>query len=481
MKIKLLIATLLLYVSVAGAQTKSAMGEWAKQPPMGWNSYDAYYGSITEKQFLAEVEVLQSRLLPLGYEYAVIDYCWFNPGPADWDPAKWKTFDVDHSRKSYGEKFKGMRIDPFGRLLPAVNRFPSAKGAAGFRKIADLVHAKGMKFGIHMMRGIPRDAVNRNLPVKDTRYSAKDIANTADSCKWNDSMYGVDYTKPGAEAYYNSVIDLYASWGVDFIKVDDIASPVYHQGEIELIRKAIDRSGRKMLLSLSPGDALLGYAKHADQHANMYRISNDVWDRWRDILHLFDLTNNWSSYSGDGSWPDADMLPLGKLCLTGYPDSAANPGKKEHVSYLNADEQKTMMSLWCLARSPLIWGGSALFSPESTFAILSNTELLKIQKNTINNHQLYQPKQRADFADYRIWVAESPDQETKYVAFFNLKNEPAEIEFNMDWEFWTGNYYATELWTGRSGRLKDKKLRSGQIAAHGVEVYRFDRKRPYVK
>lgn len=473
------ILLVLIYFGISGnthAQKPAAFQSWAAAPPMGWNSYDAYYGTVTEKQFLTEVDVLAKKLLTSGYEYAVLDYCWFNPGPKGWDPDHWITYDVNnpYTNKDHA-LFQGMTMDGYGRLLPSPNRFPSAKKNTGFKKIGDYVHAKGMKFGIHVMRGIPREAVFKNTPIKGTAYFAKDIANLSDTCLWNESMYGVDETKPGAQAYYNSLLDLYAGWGVDFIKVDDIASPVYHTGEINMLRKAIDQCGRKIVISISPGDAVIGYANEMDARTNMYRVSNDVWDRWRDILHVFDLLNEWSPFIGSGSWPDADMIPFGRLCLTGYPEAHGHPGhgKREHDSFLTYDEQKTMFTLWCMARSPLMWGGAPSVSNDSVFQILGNPELLAINRNSMHNHQLYQPNGRSDNKDFRIWVAESPDQKTKYIAFFNLQDGPADLEYKLKWEFWKGNYTATELWNHQVFRNVSESLKAIGIPPHGVAVYKL--------
>lgn len=83
----------------------------------------------------------------------------------------------------------------------------------------------GLKFGLHLMRGTPRLAVERNLAIPGTPYRAADIADRTNGCYWNPDMCGVDMAKPGAQAYYNSVFDLYASWGLDVIKVDDMSHP----------------------------------------------------------------------------------------------------------------------------------------------------------------------------------------------------------------------------------------------------------------
>ncbi len=465
----------LLLISLNVFAQKKSFKSFALQPPMGWNSYDAYCGSITEKQFKQEVDVLAARLLPHGYEYAVIDFCWFNPGPDGWDAENWTTFEVNQPTKKYGTKFKGLAMDEFGRLLPALNRFPSASNKLGFKNIADYVHSKGMKFGIHIMRGIPRAAVKNNTPIFGTKYKASEIANKEDSCIWNESMWGIDATKKGAQEYYNSLLNLYASWEVDFIKVDDIAAPVYHKSEIELIRKAIDQCGRKIVLSLSPGETLLGSAKHVDDNANMYRISNDFWDEWSHIVRNFDLINSWSSFIGEGSWPDADMIPTGKLCLTGYPEAQGRPNsdKREHYSFFNKTEQQTMLALWCIARSPLMWGGSALYLDDSTTSVLINDEVLAINKNSTNNHQLYLPGWgRGDNKNTRIWVAESIDKKTKWVALFNLKDKTDNINFNLNWEFWNGKYEALELWTNNNFGIIDYSLKA-EVAPHGVAIFKL--------
>ena len=468
---------ILLFLSlVSAAQPKSNFKTWAVTPPMGWNSYDAYYGTVTETQFIKEVDVIAKRLLPFGYEYAVLDYCWFNPGPKGWDPNKWVTFDVDHFRTNASHNlYEGLAIDQYGRAIPALNRFPSSDGGKGFSEIAAYVHSKGMKFGIHVQRGIPKEAVMKNTRVMGTKYFAKDIVSYTDTCLWNESMYGVDAGKPGAQEYYNSLMNLYALWGVDFIKVDDIASPIYRKGEVDMIRKAIDQCGRKIVLSLSPGDAVIGYANEMDNKTNMYRISNDVWDRWKDIVHVFDLLNMWSPFIGKGSWPDADMIPFGRLCLTGYPDAKTNPSKREHNSFLQYDEQKTMMSLWCMARSPLMWGGAPSLSSDSAFTVLTNKEILAINKNSINNHQLYQPNGRSDNKDFRIWVAESPDRKTKYLAFFNLKETPADIIFKMGWEFWAGSYAVKDIWSDEDKGMLTNEVTATRVAPHGVMVYKLTR------
>ena len=249
------------------------------EPPMGWNSFDSYHGAITEKQFKNAVDFLARKMLPLGWEHAVIDFFWFHPGPEDWpfnkNENKWQTFTVSLIRDQIGDIFPKMCMDEYGRLLPAVNRFPSAANGNGFKLLADYVHNKGMKFGLHIMRGIPRQAADENTTIKGTEFRARDIIEERAVCYWNNAMFGIDHNKPGAQEYYNSLFELYAEWGVDFIKADDMMTPFYHKGEIEMMRKAIDQCGRPIALSLSCGKAPIARASHLQNHANMWRISGD--------------------------------------------------------------------------------------------------------------------------------------------------------------------------------------------------------------
>lgn len=458
----------------------SGFTTWAAKPPMGWNSYDAYHGSITESQFLQSIDVVKTKLLPLGYEYVTIDFCWFNPGPVGWDPVnQWKTIGLQQEKLPDGSFSPMLTMDNYGRLLPAENRFPSAKNGYGFKAIGDEVHRKGMKFGIHIMRGIPRQAVAMNTPILGTKYFAKDIAETFDTCKWNNNMYGVDASKPGAQEYYNSLFKLYASWGVDFVKVDDISSPTYHASEVKLIRNAIDASGRKMLLSLSCGESFMSYAHHMEANANLYRVSIDFWDEWKDVLHMFDIMYMWQPFIGDGTWPDADMIPIGKLCLTGFPirQQPANYdpntySKREHFSFLTREEQKTLMSLWCMVRSPLIWGGDPLQSTGEDFEMISQKELLYINQNSSNNHQVDNFTYSGMAKNNRIWIADETGTNNKYVALFNIDDMEQDIRFELEWEEIRGKFQVRDIWKKMDEEVITKDL-IRKVPPHGAVVLKL--------
>jgi alpha-galactosidase len=365
---------------------------WAPSPPMGWNSWDNFATTITEAQTKAQADFMARELKSHGWSYIVVDIQWYEPGAQSHDYRKDAT----------------LTMDDFGRLMPAPNRFPSSTEGAGFKPLADYVHALGLKFGIHLMRGIPRQAVEKNLPIKGTTYHAQDVANRQSICPWNPDMFGVDVSKPGAQDYYNSVFDLIASWGVDYVKVDDISRPYdEHKDEIEAIRHAIDQTGRPIVLSLSPGETALHAATHAQQHANLWRISDDFWDRWLALREQFPRLEKWNPYRQPGAWPDADMLPLGVLVL-GSRSTRFTP-----------DEQRTMMTLWSIARSPLMHGGDMTKTDDFTLSLLTNDEVLAVNQQSTNNRPLFRRDGLA------AWVADVPNSADKYVAVFNTRDRTA--------------------------------------------------------
>lgn len=377
------------------------MKDFIKKPPMGWNSWDCYGAGVTEDELLGNAEFMRDRLKQYGYQYVVCDIQWYEPA------AKGNVYN----------NFADLCMDEYSRLIPAVNRFPSSANGAGFKPIADKIHSMGLKFGIHIMRGIPRQAVHRNTRIYGTTARARDIASQFSLCPWNTDMYGVDTEKRGAEEYYDSLFKLYASWGVDFVKVDDIANtefspqnPYSAEKEIEMIRAAIDRSGRDMVLSLSPGPAPLNKAEHLSENANMWRISGDFWDRWDKLLNMFSLCEKWYPYVKDGSFPDCDILPLGKLCIDG-----SYMGDMGRDSGFTKEEQKTMMTLWAVFRSPLFFGGELRLTDNYTLSLVTNPEVINVNQNSENPLLVYNK------GGIAVW--QTKIENCTAVAVFNLSDE----------------------------------------------------------
>ncbi len=303
-----------------------------KKAPMGWNSYDYYDTTVTEAEVKANADYMAAHLKEYGWEYVVVDIEWY----------AWHT---GTKREKYQYiPFEKVEMDEYGRLLPCPEKFPSSAGGKGFRPLADYIHEKGLKFGIHIMRGIPREAAHGHLPVFGCGANARDVADPSSICKWNPDMYGVRDGVPGAQEYYDSIIKLYAEWGVDFIKCDDICNtnmyvenPYSAAHEIEMLQRAIQKCGREIVFSLSPGPALIEKAWHYEKYANMWRITDDFWDDWELLLHMFGRCELWQNHVAEGSFPDCDMLPIGTL------------GKgfgAERNTNLGGEAPSSVMALW---------------------------------------------------------------------------------------------------------------------------------------
>ncbi|MFT3680231.1 MAG: NPCBM/NEW2 domain-containing protein [Ferruginibacter sp.] len=405
MKVFLLIVSFLLAGDCV-AQQKKDFHQWAATPPMGWNSWDCYGPTVTEAEVKANADYMSAHLKAFGWEYIIVDIRWF----------------VANDRANgYNQTNPDYSIDQYGRFRPAENRFPSAAGGKGFKPLADYIHAKGLKFGIHIMRGVPVTAVKNNLPVLNTTVTAKDIYSEKDQCTWLRDMYTILPGKKGAQEYYNSIFQLYADWGVDFVKVDDLSSPIYFEEEIGMIRRAIEKTGRKIVLSTSPGETPVANASHVQQHANMWRTVGDFWDSWLQLKEHFAVFERWNQYRMEGAWPDGDMLPLGHIGIR------AERGA-DRMSNFTADEQQTLMTLWTIFRSPLMFGGDLPGNDSFTNALLTNRHVLKVLKNSKNNRQLFRT------ANTAAWTADDKTTGDKYLAVFNIADQEMAVESKAIWK-----------------------------------------------
>lgn len=411
----------------------------APTPPMGWNSWNSFATTITEAQALETAAIMAEKLLPFGYDVFTIDIQWYEPGASSYEYSK----------------VPRTTMDEWGRCIPAPERFPSSADGSGFVEIGRKVHALGLKFGIHIMRGIPRLAVERNLPVKGTSFTARDVADITSVCSWNPDMYGLDMSKPGAQAYYDSIFQLYAEWGVDFIKMDDMSRPYdAHAAEIEAAHKAIVTSGRPMVLSLSPGETPVIRADHVRQYAQMWRISDDFWDEWAMLEAQFVRLENWNPTMGPGSWPDADMLPLGRLAL----------GDRD--TRFTEDEQQTLMTLWAIARSPLIMGGDLRYLDDRTLKLLTNRDVLAVSQQSRDNRPHF------ELDGTRIWSARANSGEDAYLALFNTTSKPREIRFRLERLGLSGAKSVRDLWSGAELGPVDG-IFTATLPAHGSGLYRL--------
>jgi alpha-galactosidase len=425
----------------------------APTPPMGWNSWDSYGLRINEQQFRENVEAMATKLKPFGYTYAVIDEGWYMVNPEDRPKPDLLKYAVDEN----------------GRFVPVTERFPSALQDgrnAGFEELAKSVHATGLKFGVHIIRGIPRESVLRNLPIEGSAFKAQDAADQNDACPWDPTSWGIKDDDAG-QAWYDSLLRQYATWGVDFLKVDCIADHPYKASEIRQIKLAIQHSGRDIVLSLSPGPtAIERHAEVADL-AQMWRISNDIWDIWIGnsdfpigIKNQFENTARWAQYTKPGNWPDADMLPVGEL--RPYPD--VGPGPRH--TRLTPAEQQTQLSLWAMARSPLIIGSNLTLLDQDTLRLLCNADILKIDQTATASRQVLHE------GDLVIWTADLPGDQHALAAF-NLGEKALTFDRALSDFVSAGHYDMKNAWNGE--RLP-ARARVTTLEPHATVVLMLDKR-----
>lgn len=413
--------------------------------PMGWNSWDCYGAAVTEDIVRKNADFMAKHLKKYGWEYITVDIQWYEPNV--------KTHEYT--------PFAKLCIDEYSRVIPAENRFPSSAGGKGFAPLAEYVHSLGLKFGIHIMRGIPRQAVYERTKIKDTDKTAADVAKTDSICAWNTDMYGVDPAKPGAKEYYDSIFELYASWGVDFVKCDDIARELpKEESELIMLSDSLKNCGRDMVLSLSPGPALLEKAELYKQVSNMWRITDDFWDNWQLLYNMFERCEKWAPHNGAGHWADADMLPIGYIKQDYSPDITTE---------FTHDEQVTMLTLWSIFRSPLIIGGEMTKFDDFTMSLLTNKGILKMHRNARHSHQVWRRKMNG--SEIVLWTAADAEG-GQYAALFNIGENAADISVPLtELEIYEAKDI-TELWSNEAFHVDNI---SADLAPHSAKAYYLSR------
>jgi alpha-galactosidase len=416
-------------VGTARTKIKIVCGDTlALTPPMGWNSYDAFGDSVVESEVLSNALWLKRNLQPYGWDTVVVDFRWYDSL-------------ADGVRVQNPE---GVTIDIFGRCIPPTNRFPSAVDGGSFKHLADKIHAMGLKFGIHIMRGIPRMAVKHDLPIAGSKFTASQAAlpesDPNRTCVWNRDMFGVDATTDAGKAWYKSIADQYASWGVDYIKCDDIANMfrgrIYATNEIAALSTALKRSGRSIVLSLSPGPTPVADDAQLEQFANLWRISNDFWDNWKSLNHNFDLFAEWYARDDPGHWADGDMIPFGHICQRNcdvHPD---------RWTRFTRDEQLTLISLWALAPSPLMLGANLPDNDEWTATLLSNPGILAVNQDILG---LQGQRAGVTFSGAEIWTKKLADSSLA-VGFFNRTEKRLKLDYPWHQLGFVGAPQVRDLW-----------------------------------
>ncbi len=418
----------------------TAKNNFADTPPMGWNTSGSYSLAGENEEIVKRGvdAIIKEGFRDAGYTLVLIDYGWFQE---------------EHGTRTGRNPLT--RCDAFGRYIPNSDRFP-----LGFKPLAEYIHARGLKFGLHLMRGIYRGAYDANLPVKGTTYHAREITDTGSVCGWSDLTYGLKMEHPGAQAYLDSLFDLFVEWGVDFLKIDDLISP-YHAAEIEGYHQARMRTGRPIIISGSPGDRTpIAQAEHLQANMEMFRITKDQWDTWSDILVQFERAALWVPYCVRGAWADLDALPFGMM----FDVEGLAGAKRARPTRFTRDEIRTTMTLHCIARSPLVFYADPLKPDPFTKEILTNTDALRANR--------YGSAQRQLCADAKTitWISTDAENGNTYLALFNLMTEPSVVEQSVvDLGFEHG-CRVRDIWQG-SDRGTVATSVTATIPGHGVAFY----------
>lgn len=425
---------------------------FAPIPPMGWNSYDYYDTTVNEYEVKANADFMAKHLKKFGWEYIVVDIQWYAHNPGS-------------QRELYQYiPFDGVEMDEYSRLLPCPKRFPSAANGKGFKPLADYIHSLGLKFGIHIMRGIPRIAAHNHCKILGSETTADKIANPSSICGWNPDMYGVDASREGSQSYYDSIFQLYAEWGVDYVKCDDICNTNMYienqfsaKAEIEMLYNAIQKCCGSIALSLSPGPALIDKAWYYEKYANMWRITDDFWDNWPLLLNMFERCELWQNHVSEGCYPDCDMLTLGWL---------GKGFNNEHYTYLTKEEQITMMTLWCIFRSPLMLGAELTKIDDWTLSLITNEKVLHLISHSKHAKQISRDNQKA------VWFSKDTEDDSYYAALFNFQEKEAEISVSLEELSFNSEVYLENLWTGELLK-SENRLIVAKAGSHGAVLYRI--------
>lgn len=421
----------------------------ALTPPMGWNSYDCYGLDVNESEVRANAEYMAKNLKDLGYEYVVLDMLWYGDEKAS------SYEDFTHETIPVKPNYT---IDEFGRYLPDPVKFPSSKNGAGFKPLADYIHSLGLKFGIHILRGIPWKAAEKNMKIKGTQLGASSIAQSEKGCDWYDGFYGIDMSKPGAQEYYNSLFELFAQWGVDFVKADDM-----EEADLIGIGRASRMCGRDIVISIVGSSIPKNIQK---ENAHMSRLGADFWDVWEMLKRGFPMAARAVKDIEPGYWPDLDMLPIGKIGI-----KISYKGPQPRISNFTKDEVHTLLSLWYISRMPLMIGGNLPETDPFTYEMITNKEALEVNRNSINNRQI-------KFKNaIIIWAADIPGSETKYLAFFNQWESFTPVNIKVQWSQLglTGTEYKVrDLWAKKDlGTFKGEF--SSPVPTHGAGLYKISK------
>ena len=441
-------AALMVVLSVGAATVGGQQNAGTKnnglesKPILGWSSWSFLRKDPTAAKIEAQARALQdSGLQKLGYKYVNLDDFWYQcPGS------------------------QGPNVDPYGRWVTDSSRYPAQGDTDGIQVVADYIHSLGMKFGIYVTPGISKQAVSKNTPIKGTPYTAVQIAVPSVTeenynCK---GMVGISYSKPGAQEYINSWVEMLAAYGVDYIKIDGMKNS--NAADVEAWSKAIRQSGRSIILDVTQGSFTQVLAPTLMKFADQWEFAPDVecyrcekgensypLTSWKDIEKRFNYVAEWQPYSGSGRFNDYDTIEIG---------NGSNNG-------LTAIERQTQLSLWALGSAPLILGVDLTKLDQGDLEeYLKNTAVLAVDQDSIA------AKRVINTGNQQVFAKMEPNGDA-IIGLFNTGGTAQKVSVQASAVGLPGNehgYSAHNLWTDTTE--KTGSVISAVVPSHGVVLYR---------
>ncbi len=441
MRNRVLTAALAGLLTIAGlavtAPTAAADSGPTVKPPLGWSSWSFVRKNPTAAIIEAQAKAMKdSGLTKLGYQYVNIDDFWYQcPGA------------------------QGPNVDQYGRWVIDSTKFPAQGAKNGIQATADYVHSLGLKFGLYATPGIAKQAVEQNTAIEGTPYHAADIATSYNEANYNcGGMVGIDYSKPGAQAFLDSWAKQFASWGVDYLKLDGVGTP--DAQDVQGWSTALKNSGRPIHLELS-NSLDINNAKLWQDTADGWRTGGDVecycgandssypLTSWASVASRFDQVAAWAPHGGPKGFNDYDSLEIGN-------------GKDDG---LTVDERKTQASLWSLAASPLFLGTDLTRMDPTDLSLLRNADVLAVDQDAID------AKRISSDANTQVFAKTEPNGDV-IVGLFNTATAPRAVSTTAAALGLpkAADYSLQDLWnhstTESTGGI------SVDVPAHGVALYR---------
>lgn len=414
-----------------------------EKPILGWSSWSFLRREPSAAKMEAEALALHgSGLQELGYKYVNLDDFWYE-----------------------GKENMGPAVDKYGRWVTDNSRFPAKGKINGIKVVADYIHSLGLKFGIYLTPGISKQAVEKNTQIKGTRYTADQIAEPSiEENNYNfHGMVRINFSKPGAQEFINSWADMFADWGVDFIKLDGMTNN--NVPDIIAWARAIQQCGRPMVLDITQGDFTTAIGLTLAKYASQWEFAPDIecytcddktgtsypLTSWENVKKRFDYVAEWQPYGGIGGFNDYDAVEIG---------NGDNNG-------LTPEERKTQLSLWALGSSPIILGVDLTHLDKSDMKYLKNTSVLAVDQDGIP------AKRFVDSGNCQVFAKIESNGDAIVGLFNTSDSKPKEVSIQTSTVGLPENksgYSLFNLWTGETKKIQG--YISAAVPPHGVVLYR---------